>query len=502
MRNKKKIIKITKEAEDIINYTHQFMDGDLDIHINTEEYEVLGGLAEDINRISTIFAEYINEISHILAHLSAGNMAVSFTHNIDYKGDFKPIKNALYKIRHSLNSSFEEISTLTAEVDHLCSQVEGGASQVAQNAMEQASLISDLTGTIYNIAEQTASNANNAKTASNNVNCIEKEALEGGRYMEEMLTSIQKVQTSSQDISGIITIISGLAEQTKLLALNAAIEAARAGESGKGFSVVADEVKKLAEKSADAVGQTTTMIDNSLKIAQESVEIAVKTSESFNSINSSIENVTKLCADIANVSETQATSLKNTSEIITNISGVIQNNAAYSQENNAVAENLVQLSSNLKNVMTRYRLLSQGNSIVYNNGIETLDKGYLLELFAKLKRASGMEEVDSTLEAALKSQTEVECLYVIDGTGYQVSHTVMNPNLPITQDENFKPAEPGAYYGEKKYYRQAMKNPFEWYTSIEYISAATGGLCRTLSCTYEGNDKQTYLICIDILCKF
>jgi methyl-accepting chemotaxis protein len=502
MKNKREIEEILKESSGLIKKTHQFVNGDLDISINAKNYKVLGELAEDINRISSTFNEYINEISHVLAHLSAGNMAVSFARDIDYKGDFQPIKNALYKIRHSLNTSFEEINMLSDEVDRLCSQVENGASQIAQSATEQASLINDLTGTIYKMTEQTANNAENARRASDSVNDIAHEAEVGSRYMGQMLASIQKVQASSQDISGIITIISGLADQTKLLALNAAIEAARAGELGKGFSVVAGEVKKLADKSSEAVGQTTAMIDNSIKTAQESAEIAAKTAENFNSINSSIDNVSKLCNDIAEVSVTQADSLKNTSVIITNISGVVQNNAAYAEENSAVAENLVQLSANLKKVMTRYRLLKQGSANIYNNRIETLDEKYLRGLFDKLKKASGTEEADAVLLAAVEGQPDIECLYMIDGSGYQVSHTIMNPNISTIQDENFKPALPGDFFGEKKYFSRAMKHPSQWYTSIEYISTATGGLCRTLSCTYEADDKQIYLICIDIRCKF
>jgi methyl-accepting chemotaxis protein len=503
MRKQQELRKIAAEAADIIDSTHQLVNGNLDICVNHANYTILGELANDINQISVTFNGYINEIAHILSHLSAGDMAVAFTKEVNYQGDFIPIKNALHKIRHSLNSSFEEINQLTYEVDKLCYQVEDGASQIAKSATDQAGLINDLTGTIYQITEQTTNNAQNAILASKSVNDIQKEAEVGGKYMDQMLASIQKVQESSQDISGIITIISGLAEQTKLLALNAAIEAARAGDSGRGFSIVASEVRKLAEKSAEAVNQTTEMIGNSIKTADESVQIAYKTSESFQSINQSIENVTKLCTNIAKVSEIQAESLTNTSTIITDISGVVQNNAAYAEENCAVATSLAELSSNLKKVMTRFRLKSQsGKAVIYNNGIDKLDKGYLEKLFEQLKKADETDTVDRVLEEAIKDQKDFECLYVIDSTGNQISHTIMNPDILIEQDENFKPAMPGDNHGAKKYFRKAMKNQNEWYTSIEYISTATGGLCRTFSYAYQANDKQTYVVCIDLISKF
>jgi Methyl-accepting chemotaxis protein len=503
MRKHQELKKITNEAAELVNTTHQLVSGKLDILIDTQDCTLLGDLANDINQIGITFNGYISEIAHVLAHLSAGNMAVEFTKTIDYQGDFIPIRNALHKIRHSLNHSFEEINQLTHEIDNLCNQVDEGATQIAQNATEQSGLIYDLTETIYQITEQTSNNAKSAKLASTSVSKIEKEAKDGSNLMDQMLESIQNVLASSQDISGVVTIISGLAEQTKLLALNAAIEAARAGDSGKGFSVVASEIKKLADKSTEAVNQTTDLINNSITTAQDSANIAYKTSESFHSINESIENVTNLCENIADVSEVQAKSLQSTAEIITDISGVVQNNAAFAEENSALATNLSELSSELKKVMSRYRLKSQCDGVIlHNGGIETLDQSFLNKLFDELKITSQESKVDSILLDAIQSQEDFECLYLIDGSGYQVSHTIMNPNILVEQDENFKPAMPGDNHGAKKYFREAMKNKEQWYTSIEYISTATGGLCKTLSYAYESVDGQTYVICIDLIIRF
>lgn len=532
MRRQVEMKKIKEEAAVIIESVHELASGNLDITIEKDGFQELGELAEDINRISAAFNAYINEISHILAHLSAGNMAVSFTKNINYQGDFLPIRNALHKIRHSLNNSFEEINILAEEVDRISTQVEKGAMQIAENSANQADLINDLTGTIYKITEQTAENAQNARLASQSVNDIHREAEVGGRYMEQMLRSIHKVKDSSQDISEVITIISGLAEQTKLLALNAAIEAARAGESGKGFSVVASEVRNLADRSAEAVNQTTGLIGKSISTAQESVEIANKTSESFQTINSSISDVTELCTKIAEISETQANNLKNTSDIITDISGVVQNDAAYSEENSALAANLSESSASLKRVMTSYRLRDQGKQVDQkeqgnriDQGVQTyresqkeqesnnpadmpgsrkeqLDPVYIKQLFSELKKVSGISELDRVLQEAIKNRENLECLYIIDSNGRQCSHTIMNPQIAIEQEESFQPAMPGDDHQDKKYYRMARKKPGEWYTSVEYISTATGGLCRTLSCTYEGGEQKIYLLCVDVICRF
>lgn len=497
---------IMQEAATIMESTHQLLEGNLEIGISTEAYTSLEGLAEDINQIGRNFHNYINEISHILTHLSAGNMTVAFSQEVVYHGDFLPIKNALHKIKHSLHSSLGEINQLSSQLDSFCNQVEKGAAQIAQNNTAQAELINELTNKIYQITEQTSANAQNAVTASENVQAVQNEALVGRNYMDQMLSSMQKVKLSSHDISHVIDIINGLAGQTKLLALNASIEAARAGESGAGFSVVAKEIGDLAQKSADAVKKTTELIDHSISAADASVEITEKAANSFITIQSSIDHVTELCSEIAQASENQAGQLKNTAEIITNISGAVQNNAAYAEENSALATDMAETSSHLKNLMNKFKLKDTQSLEGGKASIETVksmsEEQGVQALIGKLKNSSKEEEMDLLLSDILRNRRDFECLYIISEQGYQLSHTVMNPDIVIEQEENFKPAVPGDYHGSKKYFRKAVKEINRWYTSEEYISTATGGLCRTHSCAYQGSDQKIYILCIDVISQF
>ncbi len=503
MRSHKKLMKITEEALNIRKHTNQMRSGNLDIKIDTDHFEFLRELAEDINQINNTFNTYTSEITHILSHLSAGNMAVDFSEDIQYQGDFLPIRNALHKIRYSLNCSFEEIHKLSIEIDAMSSKVESGSSLLAANTTEQAALISDLTSTIYDITDKTVHNAENAKSAAKAIEAITKETETGRDYMDQMLTSVDKVKSSIDDISHIIELISGIADQTRLLALNAAIEAARAGENGQGFSVVAGEVSKLALKSSEAVKQTTELINNSITAADESAKITKKTAESFRNINDSIEGVTGLCKEIAELSNIQAENLKETSAIITNISEAVQSNAAYAQENSAGAMDLSNISAHLKKVLQRFRLMGQESAPVSDkNKEEKFARELTGKLAAKLLNATTTQAVDAILETEIQNHSDIECLYVINGEGRQLSHTIMSPKIMVEQDENFKPALPGDDYSSKKYFRQAVKNKQELYTSSEYISKATGNLCKTISYAYQCADKRYYVICIDLLCRF
>jgi methyl-accepting chemotaxis protein len=318
--------------------------------------------------------------------------------------------------------------------------------------------------------------------------------------MDQMLISIQKVKSSSRDISHVIDIINGLASQTKLLALNASIEAARAGEAGAGFSVVASEVGILAQKSAEAVKQTTLLISNSISTAEITGGIAQKTADSLDIIRGSINEVTKLCGSIADASNDQAEKLKNTAHIITEITGVVQSNAAQAQENSTVAADMSRVANRLRQLMTRYKLEREDSFVGQEKEIPLLQDAMLPKLIDELRGLTQKEEIDELLSASLSGQMDYECLYVIDDQGYQISHTIMNPEVIRTEEDDFRAAEPGDYHGTKGYYRRAIKCPGEWHTSHEYISTATGGLCKTMSYSYTGLHSRNRVFCIDVLC--
>lgn len=503
MRKNNNYNKIIEESQFITHSIHEMAGGILDAQIPILDDMVLINLANDFNDISVLLNSYIREISHVLSHLSAGDMNVRIDHSVNFKGDFVPINNALAKISHSLNTTFTSISELSVCIDDMCAELGDSSNTIAQNASEQAKLISDLSDTMNDITKKTSENTEYVKLASKNALAAKNEVEEGRLFMNRMLTSMNDVKTSTNEISHVIEMIKSIATQTKLLSLNASIEAARAGENGRGFAVVANEVGNLASQSALAVNQTTELINNNFEKVKESTEIANKTAESFSFIHKSIEKIADLNAQIVESSEAQEISFQNTTNIITNISDVVQANAAFAQEGAASVSSMLEQSNQLKELISKFRIKGQKTAIVNNTESDAkYDQALMNELITSLRECNSLISMDDVLKRKLEGKSEVECYYVIDKNGIQISHTIMNSDVLSDDSLDFEPNQPGTDNSSKKYFRQAVLMKGKVYSTPDYISGATGKLCRTVSELYKDADQNEYVICADISCKF
>lgn len=493
---------LIEESSKIADSLHQMSKGMLDTQIETTDGMLLQTLAEDFNKISNLLNSYINEITHTISHLSAGDMTVKMDSTVKFRGDFIPIKNALTKISNSLNSTFSSISELSLSIDDMCSQLNDSSNVIAKNASEQATLISDLSDTMQEITLETAKNTSNAKLSSENAMEAKSEAATGQQYMNEMLTSMEALKASTNDISHVIEFIHSIANQTRLLSLNASIEAARAGDAGKGFAVVAEQVGVLAAQSAMAVKQTTELITNNHERVGESMKIANKTAESFSFIHNSIDKVASLGTKIVESSETQEHSFKNITQIIGNISDKVQNNAVFAKQGALSTATLLDESNTLKQLIRRFHIKGQGTEMIIDReATSAYDQRLIKELINSLHSCDTGKVMDEVLDATIKDKPDIECFYILGTNGIQVSHTIMNPNILREDNIDFEPNQPGTDSSSKKYFRQALYLNGQLYSSYDYISGATGKLCRTLSQVYGNTSGTLYIICADVSCR-
>ena len=312
----------------------------------------LGVLTSSLEETIVCLRQYINLITVALNQISDGNLC----HRMEgtFKGDFQQIKNTFNEILNSLSDTFASINTAAEQVNTGAVQVSNSAQSVSQGSTQQASAIEELSVTLKDVSKQVEQNANDAKNA-NNIVARNADAISTcNDDMTNMLDAINEIRISSDEISKIIKVIDDIAFQTNILALNAAVEAAR--EGSKGFGVVADEVRRLASRSAEAAKQTASLIENSSAAVSKGSQIAEKTAESLGGIVEGSNEIQSLVKNISEASESQTEAIAQINTGLVQISSVVSANTSASVGTASASEELSSQSLILKNMIARFKL--------------------------------------------------------------------------------------------------------------------------------------------------
>lgn len=297
---------------------------------------------------------YIENISYVMTRLANGELDT--TVDLEYIGDFIPIKQSMIKILESFNDTIFNIGESSEQVSSGSTQVAEGAQELARCTTEQTNIVEEFINSIQEISENIINNTANIKQSSEFCNLAKTKSIDGDIYMKNMVLAIDDIDVSSKNISKIIKVIEDISEQTNLLALNASIESARAGEVGKGFAVVANEIKELANKSSQSMKDITSIISQSLVKVSQGKQIANDTSNILKEILVSVEKTSDISAIILQASKDEKNHLAELSEGAKQISSVIETTASTSQESAAISEELAAQAENLKQLIMHFKL--------------------------------------------------------------------------------------------------------------------------------------------------
>ena len=318
---------------------------------NTSE---IGRLVNSILLLKTNLTTYVRDISDKLQHMSMGDLDISL--DIEYVGDFAPIKSALEIILTSLNDTLSQINFASQQVHSASKQIADGSQTLAQGSTEQASSIELLSNSISEIAHKTKENADMAGRAAILANTIMESAEKGSTQVSEMMEAVNEINQASQNINKVIKVIDDIAFQTNILALNAAVEAARAGQHGKGFAVVAEEVRNLAAKSSEAAKDTGGLIANSIEKAELGSRIAGETAASLAEIVTGINESTQIVNEIAKSSGEQSVGISQINNGIDQVAIVVQQNSATAQQSAAASHEMTGQANTLEGLISQFNL--------------------------------------------------------------------------------------------------------------------------------------------------
>lgn len=317
----------------------------------------IGLIAKTTHHVCGYLKKTIDDIGRILGEMADGNIAVDVTQNESYYiGDFKVLAESLKTIRTKLTGVMCKIANISNQVDMGTEQVSTGVQTLTQGTVEQAISVDGLVANVAEITIQIKDSAVRCNDASELVGKANDYAAEADTKMVELIAATKNIDESSTKIGSIIKTIEDIAFQTNILALNASVEAARAGSAGKGFSVVADEVRSLASKSGEAAQNTGVLIGRSIRDVKTEKESTDHVISAMQIINDCIQSIKMLMDDIALASVHQSEMIASVEDGIKEISKVVQTNSTVAKESATASKKLSEQAKTLNSLISQFRI--------------------------------------------------------------------------------------------------------------------------------------------------
>ncbi|MDX8000238.1 HAMP domain-containing protein [Xenorhabdus sp. Reich] len=262
----------------------------------------------------------------------------------------------LREMQKSLIKSISSVRENTNQMHTGIQEITQGNTDLSSRTEQQAASLEETAASMEELTVTVKQNAENARQASELAVSASQTASKGGQLTTDVVATMDEIANSSKKISAIISVIDGIAFQTNILALNAAVEAARAGEQGRGFSVVAGEVRDLAQRSAEAAKEIKTLIDESVHRVNQGSELVNNAGQTMDELVKSVNRVTDLMAEIAAASDEQSRGIHQVAQAVSQMDQVTQQNAALVEQSAAAASALEDKADTLVKTVAKFEL--------------------------------------------------------------------------------------------------------------------------------------------------
>ncbi len=316
---------ISKPVKNVTNRMVGLSDGDLHTevaHIRSgDELEImtrtLADTVESVNR-------YISDIHQVLSGVADGNLQIE--PQVQYKGDFTLIRNSLGTILASMNKTISGFRAAAVRLAQMAEELSGQSGQLHQASLEQNQATEVLVDEVTHVKEQLVGVIKSSDQTHTMTGEITRKVQEANTQMDSLSNAMSNISSNAQEITSIAKAIDNIAFQTNILALNASVEAARAGSAGRGFAIVAEEVKELAGKSAQEAQNAMDIVTNTRAVIQEGVELNASTAESLQAIYGVSTEISEISDQLVAAVQGQENALISMEERIATISSIADRN--------------------------------------------------------------------------------------------------------------------------------------------------------------------------------
>jgi methyl-accepting chemotaxis protein len=321
------------------------------ISSNTRDFQNLSDLLHDT---TSYMRDYVGDIDYVLGHIADGDLNVQS--RVEYVGDFVGIGESLNHIQTNLNDMIRTLVDSTRQITVQSEQISDNAQSLAGGSVSSASSLKHLADTMADVTDSISTTVAKTTTAGDLSASAKKTAADGTDKVHHLLESINDITSAASSIERINNVVEEIAFQTNILALNATIEAARAGAAGKSFGVVAEEVKNLAARCAQASGETSELISQVLSAISEGSASAGAAAETFEEIQQSVNNVDELMTSISQIFEHQASRISNLNHDIDRISSVTDASSTASIELAETSKSFESQAGMLSRLVANFKL--------------------------------------------------------------------------------------------------------------------------------------------------
>jgi methyl-accepting chemotaxis protein len=318
-------------------------------------------LVDGVNATISALAEPAYEAAVVLGRVASRDLSARM--DGEYRGDHAVLKGALNVAMENLESDLERVAATTTRLSDMSARMSRGSAHLSDAAGEQSTTLQTIATNLAECVEMVTRTATNTRE----VRRLTEEALasfeRGATSMHRMRDAVANIKESADKSARIVNTINEIAFQTNLLALNAAIEAARAGDSGRGFAIVADEVRALALRSATAATQTGELLTMSVARVGEGVDISHEALAHFEKISGDVAHIGKLAAEIDAASDQQVRGIHLITTGSSQLSTATRETAASAQQSSKAAAELRAEADALERVLAGFGRHGAPNAI-------------------------------------------------------------------------------------------------------------------------------------------